>query len=192
MVGAVAHIENSLTQTLISATALRPKDAADYAYGEVLRTAHVLAILRAIVSGKNVDGNVDWEQAKTSIGYVTAMLDDAKARLSRVATESGSSKILSTILDVSLQVASGIKEQIQQKSDSASPEWPVKESDQVKKWQTDFAAQYQEAVTLISTARTVSGTPAHGVWPPFVAFLSTFGIVTDKARGPDSFTCLLR
>ncbi|KAK3401034.1 hypothetical protein B0T20DRAFT_348783 [Sordaria brevicollis] len=150
---AVTHTENALTQILVSATALKPKDAADHAYAEVLRIAHVLAILHVVVSGKNTDGNVDWEQAKTSIGYVTVMLNDSKTRLSRVGTESGPSKKLFTILDVSLQVASGIKEQ-------------TKDSDQVKKWQTDFAAQYQQAITLISTARTVSGTPAHGI--PFI------------------------
>lgn len=47
-----------------------------------------------------------------------------------------------------------------------SAEWPAKDSEKVKKWQEDFAVQYQKANTLISTAKTVPGVTANGVCTP--------------------------
>lgn len=91
-----------------------PENATDPAYVEAVRLDHILAILHVIVSGKNTDGNIDWEQArsggtgvdskKNSIGYVQTMLEDAKTRFSQVATTSEPSQTLSTIIDVSFQV----------------------------------------------------------------------------------------
>lgn len=90
------------------------KNATDPAYTEVIRLDHVLSILQVIVSGKNADGNIDWEQArsggtgtdsrKNSIGYVKAMLEDTKTRFARVATTSDPSQTLTAIINVSLQV----------------------------------------------------------------------------------------
>ena len=91
-----------------------PKNATDPAYPEVTQLDHVLCILQAIVTGKNTEGNIDWEQArkggtgtdskKNSVGYVKTMLDDAKARFARVATASDPSQTLISIIDMSLQV----------------------------------------------------------------------------------------
>lgn len=91
-----------------------PKNATDPAYGEVIRLDHILSVLQAIVSGKNTEGNIDWEQArsggtgtdskKNSIGYIKMMLEDAKTSFSEVATASDPSKTLSSIINVSLEV----------------------------------------------------------------------------------------
>ncbi|KAK1777277.1 hypothetical protein QBC45DRAFT_417155 [Copromyces sp. CBS 386.78] len=149
-----------------------PKNATDPAFAEVIRVDHLLSILQVIVSGKNTEGNIDWEQArnggtgtdskKNSIGYVKTMLEDAKTRFAQVATASEPSQTLSTIINVSLQVATGINDEVK-KSSSASSEWPAKDSEKVKKWQEDFAVQYQKANTLISTAKTVPGVTANGI-----------------------------
>ncbi|KAK3505269.1 hypothetical protein B0T13DRAFT_485904 [Neurospora crassa] len=149
-----------------------PKNATDPAYVEAVRLDHILAILHVIVSGKNTEGNIDWEQArsggtgvdskKNSIGYVQTMLEDAKTRFSQVATTSDPSQTLSTIIDVSLQVATGINDQVK-KSGSMSSEWPAKDSEIVKKWQADFAAQYPKANTLIATAKTIPGVASNGI-----------------------------
>lgn len=49
-----------------------------------------------------------------------------------------------------------------------SSEWPAKDSEVVKKWQSDFAAQYPKANTLIATAKTIPGVASNGVCiPPF-------------------------
>jgi hypothetical protein len=41
--------------------------------------------------------------------------------------------------------------------------FPEKTSATVKKWQSDFAEQYQKANTLVATARSLPGTAAGGV-----------------------------
>ncbi|KAI5920341.1 hypothetical protein F4810DRAFT_703039 [Camillea tinctor] len=147
-----------------------PKVATDPAYVEVLKISTYLDILRTIVSGKKADGNIDWEMAdggskataKSSIKFLVAMLDDSKARFEPLATSEKPSETLLKILDVSLRVANDIKDEID-RSKIASSEWPKKDSEQVKKWQSDFAAQYRESNTLIGVAKTIPGTSANGI-----------------------------
>ncbi|KAK3938884.1 hypothetical protein QBC46DRAFT_343143 [Diplogelasinospora grovesii] len=146
-----------------------PKHLYDPAYTEIQKASIYLAALQIIVSGKNSGGNIDWEKArgdtggaKSSVKFLSTMLSDAKTRFSSLATAAEPSVTLTGILDVTSRIASEIEAEVK-KSKNIVASCPAKDSEQVKKWQSDWAAQYRAANTLLATAKTIPGASANGV-----------------------------
>lgn len=150
-----------------------PKKATDPAYSEIQKISAFLSTLQVIVSGQQ-DGDINWEMAKSgdsgkagaksAVKFVITMLSDAKQRFAPLATADEPSQTLMKIFDVSLQVAQDLQA-IVEKASEASSQYPEKDSEQVKKWKSDFAAEYARANTLLATAKTIPGTAANGVSP---------------------------
>ncbi|KAF9552933.1 hypothetical protein CPC08DRAFT_673678, partial [Agrocybe pediades] len=145
-----------------------PKKIQDPAYPEVSKDVTLFSIMKAIVDGSESGGQIDWEKArgeaggKSSIKYLVTMFGDAKKRFDTVSTEEEASTTLTEILTVCEKIASEINAVVEKSSEMKSSN-PAKDSEQVKKWQADFAKQYKAANKLIATAKTIPGTPANGV-----------------------------
>jgi hypothetical protein len=99
-----------------------PKQLYDPAYPEIQKITTFLAALQVIISGKDSEGNIDWEKArggtgsgakagaKSSVNFLASMVSDAKTRFSQVATAAEPSTTLADILDVASRVRLPIKQ----------------------------------------------------------------------------------
>lgn len=158
-----------------------PKSATDPGYIEIRRISAFLAILHVIVAGRE-DGGINWEMAKADeacmgsttsvIKFVVTMLSAAKQRFTPLATSEEPSQILLEIFNVSLQVAKELQG-IVDKSSNLAASYPAKDSPEVEKWQTDFAAVYARASTLLATIQTMPGTAANGVSSSYTYHVSS-------------------
>ncbi|KAI8623310.1 hypothetical protein F5Y19DRAFT_458989 [Xylariaceae sp. FL1651] len=137
-------------------------EATDPAYAEVCRVMTYLAGLKAIVIGN--DGDINWELAKgdkgnteSSVKFLEIMISKAKDDFKLGPTAAEPSQTLSTFLCICLKVASEIGTEVEKMSNIR---WVKPDSEQVKKWQTDFNIQYEKANTLLATARSLPGSSA--------------------------------
>ncbi|KAL2061472.1 hypothetical protein VTL71DRAFT_6849 [Oculimacula yallundae] len=168
----VTNGSGSSTTSVTRSQALPPQ-AADPAYNYIIKLHALFSTIYAILNGS--DGNINWHMAvqgdgeglKSGIMFLQTMMQSHKEWFKTVATTEEPSQTLRTILDVSARVVSEIFEEVI-KTKSAGYKWPTKESEAVKKWQSDFAAQYERVNTIMATARSFPGAPANEVplWAP--------------------------
>ncbi|KAH8900235.1 hypothetical protein GQ53DRAFT_801702 [Thozetella sp. PMI_491] len=145
----------------------------DPAYSEVHNNDVCVNYLKAILSGKDGKSGIDWdalaadEQDQTSknkpIRYIAGTFSSAAERFSKIATKDEPSKILITALQTFKDISQGIQDVVDKNAKSPNPNWPGKDSQEVKKWQTDFQPQYEAIANLTAKAQTAPGMPGNAV-----------------------------